>query len=234
MSIEKELFESVTRLAHENADIRPHLLPLLQKHAAYENVYVSVSNLPHTVQTVLKELNYTGRDIRVDATTVLSISSAGGAGKRAFAVVLNLGTGMYESYFGSYGGPSPYSTDKKNPIDFDQGDVPIPSNGVIIKGFSDGSKATYAVLYVNPDNMPLFLPSLPQLSEEEQWALSIVKGIKPGYRREYFLKHHVGEYSAENPVIKGLAKKGFLRVTGAGISITTEGKNVIHPKYYRP
>jgi len=58
-------------------------------------------------------------------------------------------------------------------------------------------------------------------------ALSIIGGIKGGYRREYFERNNLGDYSPENPLVISLAKLGLINVMRNGaMKITTKGQNV--------
>lgn len=223
------LREQLVRLAHENQALRPHLLPLLAKNAG-NGTHVSVRDLPPTVQRALKSLDYNRRDIEVRAQSSVSIQDSGGDGFQGFALVMNISTGDSKLYQGSWGGPNPWA--KANPVDMDDRQHTIPMNGAVLKGWRGGGRPVYAVLYVNPDNMATLLPASVELTQEEDWALAIIKGLKPGYRSESFERHGLGAYVANNPVLRSLVQKGLVKATGAGIQITTEGKNAVNPRLH--
>jgi hypothetical protein len=222
---EAALRTSLIRLAHANPDLRPHLLPLLTREAG-DGTHVAVRALPATVQRALKQVDYGRKDIEVRAKDSVSIQGSGGDGYQDFAVVLNIETGATETHMGSWGGANPWSP--QNRVDMDDRMHAIPMNGAVIKGTRGGGRPVYAVLYVNPGNMPTFLPAPVSLTPQEDMALAIISGLKPGYRAEYFTRNKLGPYDAQNPVLLSLVKKGLVRATGAGIQITTEGKNSVN------
>lgn len=217
----------VIRLAHARPELRSHLLPLLR---SASEVHVAVRDLPETVQRALKEVGYGRRDIRVVPATTFSFQDMGGDGLRSFTAVVNMETGASKVTYGSWGGPNPYSP--RNLVDNDDRDHPIPVNGAIIQGHEGGSRPVYAVIRVHPDNMGTLVPAKVDLTPQEEMALAIIGGYKPAYRAEYFARHDLGLYKADNPLIDGLAKKGLVKVTGAGIQITTAGKNARNPRIH--
>lgn len=220
------LRSDLIRLAHQNEALRPLLLPILASEKAANDMHVQVRELPVFVQRELKNLGYGRRDIRVEAKSTISLLDSGGDGFQGFALVMNLVTGESKLYQGSWGGPNPWA--KANPVDSDDRQHPIPMNGAVIKGWRGGGRPVYAVLYVNPDNMAALLPAPVDLTPQEDMALAIIQGLKPGYRGEYFERHDLGVYNAQNPVLKSLVQKGLVKATGAGIQITTEGKNAVN------
>jgi len=102
----------------------------------------------------------------------------------------------------------------------------LPANGVIIKG-QQCSGSTFAYIYAHPSNIP-YLDSgqETELTEKEFSALNAIVGIKSSYRPDYFMQNRLGPYGPKNPLLLTLAEKGLIRITGAGIQATTEGKNV--------
>ena len=220
---EASLRANLIRLAHQNPALRQHILPILKK---AEGTHVAVRELPQTVQRALKAVDYGRRDIRVEARPTISILGAGGDGYQEFAVILNLETGHSETLEGSWGGANPWSP--RNQVDLDDRQHAIPMNGAVIKGTRGGGRPVYAVLYVNPNNMATLLPAPVDLTPQEDWALAIISGLKPGYRGESFERRDLGAYNAQNPVLISLVKKGLVKATGSGIQITTEGKNAVN------
>lgn len=223
---EASLRQEVIRLAHARPDLRPVLLPALK--AAFGGTHVQVKLLPPTVQSALREVGYGRRDIEVEARSSISLQDMGGDGSRAFSVILNLETGDSKVFYGSWGGPN--INTRGNPVDEDDRQHPIPMNGAVIQGHEGGGRPVYATLYVNPGNMATLLPTKVQLDRDEDVALAIVSGLKPGYRAEAFEREGLGSYDATNPVLLSLVKKGLVKATGAGVQVTTEGKNSVNPR----
>lgn len=220
------LFPRLVRLAHGNPSLRPHLLPILKE--AYGGTHVPVKDLPPVVHRALREVGYGRRDIEVKAATSVSIQDMGGDGYQAFAIVLNLGTGQYDIYWGSWGGPNINAP--RNQVDLDERSHAIPVNGAVIKGHRGGGGPAYAKMYVHPENMGALLPVAVELSRDEDMALAILAGLKPGYRGEAFMREGIGPYSPTAPLIQSLAKKGLVKVTGSGVQITINGRNAVNPR----
>lgn len=221
------LRSAVIRLAAARPDLREHLLPLV-KTAIGDGHHVAVKVLPPVVQRALRDLGYGRRDIEVRAADAVSVRESGGDGYRGFACIINMSTGDYKIMRGSWGGANPWST--RNQVDMDEGRHSIPPNGAVIKGTEGGGRPVYAVLYVNPDAMPTYLPEKPTLTPDEDKALAIISGIKPGYRADSFDRYDLGLYTKDNPIVRSLVEKGLVKATGAGIQITTEGRNAVNPR----
>lgn len=215
------LRDQVIRLAHTNPGLRPHLLPILKE--AFGGTHVPVRELPPTVQRALKDVGYGRRDIEVVAKSTVNLQSMGGDGYRSFTVVLNIETGESKTLYGSWGGPNPWS--RPNPVDSDDREHTLPVNGAVIQGHEGGGRPVFATLYINPSNMAALLPAPVELSREEKKALNIIGGIKPGYRKDEFMRAGLGLYDTQNPYIVSLIKKGLVKLTGTGIQITVDGKN---------
>lgn len=212
------------RLAHTNESLRPHLLAALKQ----AGTHVPVRDLPPTIQRALKSVGYGRRDIEVEAKSDISVQSMGGDGYQSFVVVLNIDTGDMKEFKGSWGGPNPWT--RGNQVDEDDSRHAIPVNGAAIRGTRGGGHPVWATLYVNPYNMSQMIPQKVELPLMEEWALSILDGIKPGARSTYFEERGVGPYNAQNPVIQSLVQKGMVKVTGSGMQITTTGKNSVNPR----
>ena len=192
------------------------------------SAHVAVRDLPPTLQRALKEVGYARRDVEVRARESVTLQDMGGDGYRGFASIVNLETGATKVLRGSWGGPNPWSRD--NAVDLDDRKHAIPLNGAVVQGREGGTSGVYATVTVNPGNVSTLLPSKPELTDDEDWALAVVSGLKPSYRAEYFDRRGLGEYGPHNPVVRSLAAKGLLRVTGAGVQITTDGKNAVNPR----
>ena len=212
------------RLAHTNESLRPHLLAALKQ----AGTHVPVRDLPHTIQRALKHVGYGRRDIEVEAKSDISVQSMGGDGYQSFVVVLNIDTGDMKEFKGSWGGPNPFS--RGNQVDEDDSSHAIPVNGAAIRGTRGGGHPVWAKLYVNPYNMPQMIPQKVELTEEEDWVLAILDGLKPGARAEAFERRGLGYYGVGNPLVIALANKGLVKSSFAGVQITTTGKNSVNPR----
>jgi hypothetical protein len=222
----------VIHLAHANPNLRPHLLPLLK--TASGGQHVLVRDLPPILQDALRELGYHKRDILVEPRTNYQVGDGGGDGRRSFTMAVDLVTGQTKLEKGSWGGANINSP--HNQVDLDTSVYPLPRNGAVIKG-SEGGGPTWATIYVHPDNILKVLPSGAsevEPTDKELVALQIVSGIKSGYRADSFQRNGLGPYSKENPILQGLAKKGWVKITATGVQITLEGKNLVnrHPANY--
>lgn len=183
--------------------------------------YMAIRELPQPVQRALKDLGYAKKDINVQSATEYDMRVSAGDGRRGFAVAVNLGTGQSKATYGDWGGSNMFSSRQ---VDLDDRRRPLPPNNVVIKGTS--GNGVWAYLLINPENLQDLLPSPAEaLSNEEHAALSIIRGLKSGYRSEYFDRHRLGKYHPSNPLIQGLAQKGLVDVRANGLMITTEGKN---------
>ncbi len=219
------LRSALIRLAHQNNELRPHLLPLLR--VAFGGTHVSVKELPATVQRALKDVGYGRRDIEVEAATSFTFQSFADDGKRDFTCIVNMVTGQFKTTKGSFGGPNPWT--KNNIVDSDDRQHPIPQNAAIIQGTEGGGRPVYATIKVHPENMATLIPAQIDLTREEKLVITILDSIKPGYRAEYFERYSLGLYKADNTLVKMLVDKGLVKTTGTGIQITTAGKNARDP-----
>lgn len=225
---DSQLRSSLIRLAHSNPALRPHLLPLIVKKKVAAT-HVEVKNLPDSVRKALKAVGYGGRDIKVEATPSVSLQGVGGEGYRDFAVILDLVSGASETFEGSWGGASSGSSQKL--VDSDIRKHTIPMNGAVIKG-SKSSGPVYAVLYVNPGNMPTFVGTKVELTGNEDLALAAICGLNSSGRKDFFDRYSLGIYDAKNPLIQSLVSKGLVSATGTGIKATTEGRNTVNPSIH--
>lgn len=181
--------------------------------------HVDTKTLPSQVQSALHAVGFRRRDIAVEPSETFHMPSAYGDGYRAFAVVLNMGTGERKGFSGSWGGANPF---EPRSIDHDTAEHSIPINGCAILGQEGGGRPVSARLVVRPDQISKFLPAPAETTERERRILAIFDGIKAGpYRRE-----ELARVDASEAEIAGLVSRGFLKVASNGAtSITTAGKN---------
>lgn len=180
---------------------------------------VAVKELPSVVVKALREVKYGRSDIGVTAATSASLASSGGAGERAFVILVNLDSEDYKVHWGSWGGPNMFNPN--NPVDLDTSTHSIPPNGAVITG-SIGGGPTYASLLVHPSNMPKFLPSVGEVTDHEKAILRAMV-YKSDYKKE--LLQRMGATQTE---IADLVKRGFIKMNAAGATqITTAGRNAI-------
>lgn len=183
-------------------------------------MYIQVSSLPTTLQNALASVGFHRKDISVSAKERYDVACAGGDGMRGFTMAVNLATGEKQISHGSWGGANMFNPN--NAVDLDTTSRELPEDFAIVKGHEGGS--VYASVYVHPSNLQKFLPAPIEISEQERSALRCC-AYKSGYRAEAFNQAGLGIYGKSNPVIQSLAKKGLVKISGTGISLTTEGKN---------
>jgi hypothetical protein len=184
-------------------------------------MHVEVKELSTPVRRALDSVAYGRKDIKLIAAESVEGSGAGGSGVRAFTIAVNLDTGERKGAYGSWGGDNPWSN---SPVDRDHTPIPIPENGIVIKG-TRGGGPTWAQIYAHPNVVGRFLSSSDEeeLSETEQQALYCFFGsIKGGeYRRDEMRRRGVSAATVD-----GLVEKGYLKRNRAGATtITTRGKN---------
>ena len=188
--------------------------------------HVAVRELPPAVQKALRGVGYRRPDIAVEAADTFVVGHPAGEGYRSFFGLVNLETGQAKVTYGSWGGPN--INDPLKMADMDDEVRQLPAGIVALHGSEGGTHPVYATLTVHPSMMPALLPAAGvEATPQERSALNIVGGIVSSYRRDEFLRAGLGAYGPENPIIKALAAKGLVKVTGAGgIQITLKGKNV--------
>ena len=193
--------------------------------------YMATKDLPDAFKPALRSIGYNKKDIEVVSSRGYSLSGASGDGSKSMVVAVNLGTGEFKVESGSWGGANMFVS---NQVDLDDEVRLVPFNFAVIKGIGNGQTVRWAYIIVNPDNLQQLLPaksSSVEFSLEEKIALCIIKGIKSSYRKDEFMRMSydhkgLGRYDASNPVIKKLADNGLIKIGGAGISVTTDGKNL--------
>jgi len=192
---------------------------------ASNGIHVDVRELPDTIRRVLKVLRYNRRDIKVEVSNLFRIQGLSGEGYRSFWAIVNIENGRYKIERGSWGGPSP--NDPRNVVDNDDRPRPLPPGAVIIIGEEGGTSPVWAHIIAHPENMKLLAPPpAADLDPREQSALNIIGGLISSYRAEAFQRADLGDYNATNPYVRSLAAKGLIQISGSGIKITTQGKNM--------
>lgn len=185
--------------------------------------YVIVKDLPASIQAALASVGYHGKDISVEASETVTLSSSGGSGSRAFVTLVNLTSGQHVTHLGSWGGPNTF--DRSNPVDNDTNRYALPADGVAITGSQGGAHPVYATLRVPVSMVQRILPSNKvELTQVEKDALYCHKSIKGGaYRRDELSRRRV-----PSTVVDDLVARGLLSRNKAGaVSITTDGKNAV-------
>lgn len=191
----------------------------------YRGTFVDVKELPAPLLKAVKAVGYKKRNIEVIPLASVNVSSAGGAGQRAFAMAVNLQTGKQSELLkGSWGGPSPYSSSPMD--DLRAAPYKIPNNGAVIKG-SEGGGSTWAQIYIHPDNMAALLPGDVDLTDREKTILAVL-GLVSSYRKQELAR---GRVTKEE--LRKLRDEGYIKVNKAGaIQLTTKGKNAKGRKDY--
>lgn len=189
----------------------------LEKKAIRGGVYVPTKELPTFIKKVLKEHRYRSRDIEVIARDrVESFGFATFEGNRPYAIAINLGTGQTKSMVGDYSGVTPEL----------KGTLSLKENMAIVTG-EYGGRGSFARLYLHPTNMATLLPSNDvEMSEDEKYALKYISIYNSSGRKEAFEQKGFGTYSAQHPLVKSLAEKGYVKIGGRAVRITTNGRNV--------
>jgi hypothetical protein len=185
-------------------------------------MHVNVKSLPECVQAALKSVNYHRADISVEPRESVMLSYPGGAGRKGFAILVNLTTGEYRTVWGSWGGANMFNP--RNAVDLDSSRHTLPANGVAISG-AIGHPRTYATIYCPPSMATAFLPApTAELTDAERHALYCHRAIKGGeYRREEMRRRRVGP-----DVVDALVTRGLLKRNAAGaVAITTDGRNAV-------
>lgn len=218
-----DLRKSLIRLAHQNPEMRPHLLPLLRKEA--RGVYVAVKDLPDFFRKPLREVSYGRKDIEVRQGSKYEASFPADDGCKAFTCVINMASGQYKVEWGSWGGANMFNP--RNPVDLDRTPRSIPTNGAVLQGERCGGRPVYASITVRPDAMNKLIEAPTEVTLDERKALNACR-YKSSYRADEFWKQGLGEYSLKNPLIQSLLEKGMLKATRSGaISVTVKGKNAL-------
>lgn len=112
---------------------------------------LTVKSLPVGIRSALSAVGYTKPDISLRARNDVHIAGAGGAGIRAFAVLVHdVKDDRVSTFWGSWGGPNMFASSRTNPID-DMRAQPrkIEVGGAVVTG--DKGDRCYAVVSVRPE-----------------------------------------------------------------------------------
>ena len=182
-------------------------------------MHATVKELVPAIQAALKSVKYGAKDIRIVAAEQVEVRTTANDGARGFMLAVNLDTGERKAFVGDWGG----SGLGRVASDYSDEIVPLPENGVVIKG-SMGYPRTFATIYAHPNATGRFLPSGDDetLTDAEQQALYCFAAIKGGeYRREEMYRRRVTDVTVDS-----LVERGYLKRNRAGATqITTKGKN---------
>lgn len=186
--------------------------------------YVPVKDLPPILRKALRDgAGYNKRDIRLRVSPTYYSMDAGD-GSRPFAMAVNLETNRFEVYEGGWG----QGMDERGVT---------PPNGVVVTGLK--GYETYAVIFANPSIMTRLLEEGDPvvLTEQEEYLLHIIRAFRSSARQiEMEMAGIRGTFGPSHPLVQSLEEKGLIRTTGAGISVTTAGKNFRLPsraEFYR-
>jgi hypothetical protein len=189
-------------------------------------MWIETKELPESVRTALGRVDYNRKDVEVQVTRELVMSSASSKGRRAFVLMVNLSTGEIAGEYGSWGGENVFNP--RNLVDRDRKAYQLPPNGVVVLG-SQGYPQTFLTVYVSPDLMDksMLPPAAAELTAEEVKALYAHACIKGGaYRRDQLRRDGVRPETLDD-----LVRRGYLEENRAGArKITTAGRNA-HDAY---
>lgn len=180
-------------------------------------LHVKTRELPAPVQAALREVGYKRPDIGVEARDSIVMSDSGGAGYRAFAIVINLETGKYKIEYGSWGGANMFT---RNAVDSDDKSYPIPPNGAVVTGEEGGGQPVSASVYVSPQTLVPMLPSGAELTDREKSIMRLMS-YTSAYRKQEMERQGI-----EPAEVDALVSRGLLKRSKAGaVSVTLAGKN---------
>lgn len=189
---------------------------------ATRGYHVPVRELPRFLVKILADKGrYKRRDIEVIPSPTVDLGIPAFEGNRNYAILVNLGTQQHKTLLGEYsGGMGQSAIDRP-------GSYNIPSNGAVVVG-EYGGRGSFARIYIHPDNVAALIEDSGgvELPEDEKYALTYIAMFNSRGRRDAFSDKGLGSYGPSNPLILSLAQKGLVKVTGRGVRITTQGKNV--------
>lgn len=190
-------------------------------------MYVNVDSLPEIVKNALMGAKFHKSDIEVIHVDSVSMgNSAYGDGYQAFTTLVDMNDNRVEHHKGSWGGANMFNRD--NAVDLDDRLFPLQIGHIVIKGQRGGTTPVSAQIYAHRDSSILPLISGNALEEDELYVLSIYRGIKGGYRKEY-----LDRLKGNADITDKLVESGHLKRNKAGSTqITTEGKNAVGNRSY--
>ena len=143
-------------------------------------MFILTNQLPDIIQSILKELSFNKKDIKINIKEEESLHCPGGDGRRAFAVLVNLSTNEYKIMMGSWGGANPFNP--TNQVDLNDSYYKIPDNGAVIKGM-EGNGVSASITFSPSNIIKNVLPIEYSLSNEEKLVLGYFRGYKSSYRK---------------------------------------------------
>jgi hypothetical protein len=179
--------------------------------------YVNVRDLPEVLSSALSTCSYAKPNVQILIKEKESVQGAGMQGYRSFAMIVNMSTGESKQLQGSWGGSNPFNP--TNVVDNNDQVYVIPKDMAIILGFTGGSSGiTHATITFSPHNILPILTCAPDVSNEEQKLLAIMRGYKPAYRKPYL--------DAKKELVNSLVERGYIkRASNGALSLTVSGKN---------
>ena len=185
-------------------------------------IYVELVSLPDGLQKALKALGYRKRDIGAQAGTSFTWGVAGGSGKRGLVALIDVDSGrVLDSELGSWGGPSGFGKSRVDDLNSKQ---TLQEGQAAFSGYDDGS---YGSLTLHPGYFGLLQDKNKptELSPDEKKALEFL-GYTSSYRKQEFEREGLGVYGPRNPLVLSLIEKGLVEAKGAGLRLTTKGRNL--------
>ena len=183
--------------------------------------YVTVKDLDAPIQEALASVGYGRKDIAVKVSATVELSGASGDGYRAFAILVNLVTGDYETHQGSWGGTNAFT---RTAVDDDTRHHTLPGHGVVITGQRGGGRPVYATLHIPASMTARILPPAagPELTPEMVEGLFCHVSVRGGaYRREALQRRNVTPATLDALVELGLISRNRAGAT----QVTTAGRN---------
>jgi len=176
-------------------------------------MYASIKDLTPSLQSALNQLGYYKKDISIEASETVDISSCAGDGSRGFYAIVSLdGSIATEIHYGSWGGANMFETRR---VDIDTSLHTMIPGAAVITGTAGNH--VYARITLHPSNIAAMLPAKTEITPEQKSMLESYSKLKPAYRPKY---------SQER--IQELVNLGLLKQSKNGATqITTAGKNAI-------
>ena len=183
-------------------------------------MYIEANQVPNHLR-----LGYTGKKFQVEAVESVKIPSYAGlwdGGSRTTYTAIELATG--NSVTASDNSSAPWDDTRKDRL------FALRSGYAVVRHQISQGHDLGLTFYVHPSDIVKLIPEnkSADLTEQELKFLAVIRGIKSGYRNEYFAR--MGLKQADIEALKDkFTSLGYLNKAGA---ITVAGKNIcadIHP-----